>query len=131
MKKELEEELYKKYPKIFSDKDVSEKESLMCFGICCEDGWYEIIETLCELLQYETDNYNAKQVVAFQVKEKFGTLRFYVDSFDEKQGAYINFAESMSSKICERCGTIKDVKLRGGGWLQTLCDSCHNTQKKP
>lgn len=61
--------------------------------------------------------------VAVQVKEKFGTLRFYVRGVHSRSEAirnYIEFAEYFSSRICEVCGA--PGKLRGGGWVQTLCD---------
>ena len=60
------------------------------------------------------------QVVAVQVKEKFGSLRFYYDGGDEYIRALVNFAESMSGRICEKCGS--PGKTRGGGWVRTLCD---------
>jgi hypothetical protein len=57
-----------------------------------------------------------------QVKEKFGTLRFYVnESVSTEMSAYIQFAESMSGKTCEICGSPGTV--RNGGWLKTLCDN--------
>lgn len=74
-------------------------------------------------------------MVVDQVKEKFGGLRFYYhfesnpDAVDvdqeytkeickEIQGA-VDFAESLSFKICEECGN--PGKVRGGGWVRTLC----------
>lgn len=66
--------------------------------------------------------------VAVQVKEKFGTLRFYVNKADEQARAYIEFAEAMSARTCEVCGA--PGKVRGGGWLQSLCDA-HLTSSSP
>jgi hypothetical protein len=60
------------------------------------------------------------QVIAVQVKEKFGTLRFYVDGGNEVTHAMINMAESMSARTCEKCGA--PGKLRGKTWLYTACD---------
>ncbi len=61
------------------------------------------------------------QVVAVQVKEKFGTLRFYYEGGDEYVSGIVAMAESMSGRICEECGA--EGKQRGGGWIQTLCDT--------
>lgn len=61
------------------------------------------------------------QVVAVQVKEKFGTLRFYYEGGDEYVSGIVAMAESMSGRICEECGA--EGKQRGGGWIQTLCDA--------
>lgn len=55
-----------------------------------------------------------------QVKEKFGTLRFYVIGATDAQYNYISFAEAMSGRICETCG--KPGKRLGGGWLYTACE---------
>lgn len=68
------------------------------------------------------------QVVADQVKEKFGTLRFYYHGGDSKVDGMVRMAESMSAVSCETCGS--PGKLRSGGWLQTLCDE-HAGDREP
>ncbi len=130
MKTELEKKLSDKYPKIFADTSKPATESLMCFGCCCGNGWYELIEALCHVLQSMTDEdpKESPQVVAFQIKEKFGTLRFYCNAVSDKQNAIINFAQHMSSHCCEICG-MSGAKLRQGGWVRTLCDSCEEKRK--
>jgi hypothetical protein len=55
-----------------------------------------------------------------QVKEKYGTLRFYTSGGDDAVERYVEFAEYFSSRLCEDCGAPGN--LRGGGWLRTLCD---------
>jgi hypothetical protein len=55
-----------------------------------------------------------------QVKEKMGTLRFYINAGTDKHYNYINFAESMSAVTCETCGA--PGKIRGRGWYYTACD---------
>lgn len=55
-------------------------ETCMSFGIECPKGWYYILEQLCTELEYSNMDSVAKlgvAIVAEQVKEKFGTLRFY------------------------------------------------------
>jgi len=59
------------------------------------------------------------QVVAIQVKEKFGTLRFYYNGGDDVIGGMVQMAESMSGVTCEECGNTG--KRYGGGWITTLC----------
>lgn len=56
-----------------------------------------------------------------QVKEKFGTLRFYCPGNDAIF-QYTRWAEYLSSITCELCG--KYGKLRDGGWITTRCDEC-------
>ncbi|MCX7593177.1 MAG: hypothetical protein N2235_05355 [Fischerella sp.] len=58
--------------------------------------------------------------VAVQVKEKYGTLRFYVDRSDHAADDLIHFAELMSEVTCEECGN--PGRLREGSWIRTLCD---------
>ncbi|HMI53388.1 MAG TPA: hypothetical protein VK525_17880 [Candidatus Saccharimonadales bacterium] len=58
-----------------------------------------------------------------QVKEKFGTLRFYCDSSDAIN-RYIRFAERLSAVTCEDCG--EPGKPNDSGWIRTQCDPCRD-----
>jgi len=84
MRKELDEKLCAKYPKIFANRNGDKRKTLMCWGFSCGDGWYWLLDRLCSNLQWDTDKNNRDekypQIVAMQVKEKFGGLRFYVES---------------------------------------------------
>ena len=133
MNEKLQNDLVKAYPKIFK----------VGFEIECNDGWYDIIDSLCFKIQYHCNVVNTRyipttdkyefivegdpeyvQVVAAQVKEKMGTLRFYVDGADSTTEGMIQMAEAMSSRICELCGSPAKTS-RGSGWLHTTCDSCN------
>lgn len=119
MKKELDEALCKKYPTMFKDRHGDMRETAMCWGFDCDDGWYELIDKLCEKLVFLDPN-----VYATQVKEKYGTLRFYFNSNAEKIIWEImhdceRVAEHNSAYTCEICG--KYGETRGVGWLKTLC----------
>lgn len=92
----------------------------------CSDGWYQLIYDLCtELEQWYIDNgQDQSKINVWQIKEKFGELRFYADTYKD---AYkiIDRYENKSTTICERCG--RDGKLRTDmRWIQTLCDECVN-----
>jgi hypothetical protein len=185
MKKELDEQLTKQYPKIFRDRYAPMTQTAMCWGFDCGDGWYNIIHHLCANIQNHINNtrsnrlnvlmYNralkrailgntsslvkyyykgekndmvewatsraiqdveawkkgstklrappevCRQVVATQVKEKYGTLRFYAMGGDEYIDGMIRMAESMSSVTCETCGNAG--RVRTGSWVRTLCDT--------
>lgn len=72
MKPELEQKLVKKYPKLYRDYGGNMMVTCMCWGFSCGDGWYNIINNLSKsLCEFNVD------VIADQVKEKFGGLRFY------------------------------------------------------
>ena len=59
------------------------------------------------------------QVTLDQVKEKFGTLRFYYTGGDDYISGLVSMAESMSGVTCEECG--KPGTSTRGGWIKTAC----------
>jgi predicted nucleic acid-binding Zn ribbon protein len=124
MTKELQDKLYKKYPKIFAQKDLPVSQTAMCWGMEFGDGWYWLIDNLCSYLQFQTDENNKPQIEASQVKEKFGGLRFYIDMGYEEAFNIISFVQSLSFSVCEECGTTKDVTQNKQGWIRSLCPKC-------
>lgn len=66
------------------------------------------------------------QVEAVQVKEKYGTLRFYVNQSNDTISNWISFAETMSSVTCEECGG--PGRSTGKSWIKTLCTPCEKIQ---
>ena len=125
MRKELDEALCAKYPDIFCDRNGDLRTTAMCWGFECGDGWYNIIDAICAMIQnreYNNRRNGVKMppVVATQVKEKYGTLRFYYDGGDDYIDGVVAMAEYMSEVTCETCGA--PGKLRDGGWMRTLCD---------
>lgn len=117
MRKELDGALCAKYPKIFADRYGDMRETAMCWGFP-GDGWYDILDRLCARLQADSDK-TGYQVVATQVKEKFGTLRFYVVTASDEQFDAIDEAEAESCVTCEVCGKLG--KIRKEGWYKVLC----------
>lgn len=133
MREELDRQLCEKYPKIFVNRRGLPTETLMCFGFEHGDGWYDILDSLCGQIQNHLDWVNkkeetVKQVVAVQVKEKFGGLRFYYEGGDSTVDGMVRMAESWAARTCEVCGN-RGI-LRGGGWLRTLCDE-HSNGREP
>lgn len=140
MNKENTEKLYKKYPEFFKYKDDM-KQSLMCFGFACNDGWFKLIDKLCHdikkwfITEYDGQDYNGKiyrHVIPSyfyiqQVKEKYGSLRFYISPAPEKVHDMIRVAELKSYYICEECGKEgKEFYRDKLPWIRTLCDECLN-----
>ena len=127
MKKELQEKLYQKFPKLFREKDKTVRESCMVWGICCGDGWYNIIDALCtELTEYCKET--GLDVVATQVKEKLSGLSFYVGGVDGQAQKIVSKHASMSYKTCEHCGNEGDRKS-DRRWIYTMCDTCWDKWK--
>lgn len=87
------------------------------------EGWYPIIKDLInELIALGWD----KRIT--QVKEKFGGLRFYIETYSEGYHEVISKYEKLSYKTCEKCGndgTNRKIK----NWLCTLCDD-HAKEKE-
>ena len=125
MKKELEQQLYEKYPKKFADKDKNMQESCMCWGIECPDSWYWLLSQFCGSIQSFIDSNKKPQVVATQVKEKYGGLRFYYNGGDDYVAGMIWFAEDLSYSICADCGSTEEVTPTKG-WIRYLCKECIN-----
>lgn len=131
MKEELDKLLCEKYPKMFVNRNKSMQETAMCWGFECGSGWFNLIDTLCGSIQNYIDNNSRpgreiSQVTVDQVKEKYGTLRFYTTGGDKLTDGMIWFAENMSARTCEICGM--PGKMRGNGWYYAACDE--HTQKE-
>jgi len=69
------------------------------------------------------------QVVADQVKEKFGTLRFYYHGGDDYIRGMTSLAESLSGSMCEGCGIPSKVENRDG-WYSNLCAVCRDLREQ-
>ena len=127
MSPELTKQLYDKFPELFKEKDLPPDKSNMRFGFECSDGWYNIIFTLCSLIQIHQKSQKAdyKPVVVQQVKEKFGTLRFYYYGGDDTVFGMVAYAEAISGMTCEVCGD-NGTTYRKRSWVKTVC-SKHTT----
>jgi hypothetical protein len=67
------------------------------------------------------------QVTLDQVKEKFGTLRFYYSGGDEYISGMVTMAEAMSGVTCEECSA--PAETHGGGWVRTICAPCEEQRE--
>lgn len=166
MSPEKDNELIKKYPKLFK----------YATYIGTNDGWYNLIDQLCFQIQSKIDHsrsdaakammFNRRlrraiqtnsiepitrgetwnwliadatealanksfktvpepipQVVISQVKEKFGTLRFYYTGGDDQIFGMVALAEGLSSVICESCAAQATTQSVGG-YVTTRCPKC-------
>ena len=134
MRQDLDKLLCEKYPKMMVNRNKNMQETCMCWGFECGDGWFNILNQLMSNIQHHIDwnNQNFEkgykqykqvtQVTLDQVKEKFGTLRFYYTGGDDEISGMVRMAESMSGVTCEECGNPGES--RGGGWVHTYCTPC-------
>ena len=90
----------------------------------CPDGWRKLVEKLVtDLFAGGWDG------ELHQVKEKFGSLRFYTGGMSQACMDIVDSAEAESYTVCQDCGD--PGVLRSGGWIRTLCDPCADRRKQP
>lgn len=124
MKPELEEKLFNDFPLLFNPKaDI--RDSLMAFGFECGDGWYQLIRELSEklypLIQKYTVSEDDFHPTVLQVKEKYGTLRFYLSFGTQEMEELIDEYEEKSGNTCEVCGKPGSIDYKVF-WLEAKCD---------
>jgi hypothetical protein len=106
MRKELEERLARRWPSWF-DLDANPMASAMARGFEHGDGWFGILWRLCcdlEPLVAELEREIGERFQVLQVKEKFGTLRFYVSRHSDAIDGRIEQAALEALRTCEVCG---------------------------
>lgn len=135
MKPELQSELFGRYPILFRKPDNRLHDDTAPIderGIECGDGWFAIVERLCDACEKEIETLVLQGMTkeswprVAQIKEKLGTLRFYVHGpLSDDLREQINREHSddgKSARTCERCGAPR--KARDGSLLNTWCDRC-------
>lgn len=110
MDEELQKKLQERFPVLY--RELGKPGTRMEWGIACGDGWFDLIWRLSEDLEKLDPN-----LVATNVKEKSGLLRFYVaESFVDGNPAWLknervwerlHEAWDESDTICEVCGASK------------------------
>jgi hypothetical protein len=152
MDQQLQNQLFEKYPDLFSNKDKDIMSSCMRWGCDCGNGWYDIISSVCWMIKQHEDNkrwqikwkekknqeikdsmgisIEGEEPEYFpakfdQVKEKYGGLRMYFSGGDDYVDGLVSMAEAMSYKICEICGNKGECNK--SGWFTTLCEGCRKS----
>lgn len=96
---------------------------------CVGKGWLPILLKLTDQLFYLGWDGGL-----CQVKEKFGTLRFYWrNNITDPMKTSIAWdlvahAEHLTSYTCEDCGEYG--RSRDGGWIKTQCDKCYKESER-
>jgi len=93
-----------------------------CFPV--SEGWRDLITTLVnDIISID------KEVIITQIKEKHGSLRFYIYGGNDEVYKLIDQAEEDSYNICELCGSTEDV-IQYGGWIKTHCKKCREKNER-
>lgn len=129
MNKKNTKKLWEAFPYLYRDKNASIQTSLIPFGFECGDGWFQLLWDLSEKLEPYAAATKDSEIyfAASQVKEKYGTLRFYTNYWSEDVGKLIDEAESKSAITCEDCGQPGQLMSHDGnpyGWYRTQCINC-------
>lgn len=103
-------------------------------------GWEEIVTTLLRLISSFANNVDGGRITVLQVKEKFGSLRFYSTAHADNEedvlrlqyrvNGAVTLAELLSSSICYVCGQRKipltaDRPTERRALSMSRCDNCH------
>lgn len=130
MKEEWQLKLVERHPMILKNFGGDPRMTCMAFGVETDSGWYNLLDECMQKLQYFCDlcskDGREVQVVADQIKEKFGTLSFYVSVYGANDvenkivDDIISEAERKSSSTCEITGKDGAICAKGG-WYKTLC----------
>lgn len=144
MNLELQAKLFQRHPMILrkapvvtDPSDESRDSPIDYWGVECGDGWFDLLDGLLSKFDSHFDRLQVQGVPknrwprVCQIKEKFGTLRFYLKTTEELTPDLmeaIESAEKTSAKICEVCGNSGE--LRTVGYLVVLCDTCFEAPGK-
>jgi len=123
MNKDYDDILVRQYPNLYRDRCANMQQTCMCWGFDCSDGWFHIINQLSAKLEAEIMKLpedERKHCCASQVKQKFGSLRFYLTCSTDKMEKLIYKACEQSAKTCEVCGKRGALRV-DGGWYFTAC----------
>lgn len=136
----MKAELTNRYPELL-------EKAVLPFGIECNSGWFNLIDAICyvayqplldirwrmglykdepeklEQLHKQHQEEIQKLPKIAQIKEKFGTLRFYADNLNDAATGAIILAKKLSSVTCEDCGNVGEQRSVRG-WISTSCRDC-------
>ena len=66
MDKELQQQLFEKFPKLFKERNLPMSQTCMCWGLEVGDGWHDIIQNMCHCIQSHIDNARENRVYAIK-----------------------------------------------------------------
>ena len=129
--------LIKLYPyflprNVWTDKVVNGYDYTWTEYDCIPEGWkvgfgkflLEDLKSACEKTNY------ADKLRFFQIKEKFGSLRLYINGAPQEVYDVISKYEFISEHVCINCGSPEAIIVDNYGWYLPLCKHCWNKNIK-
>lgn len=119
--------LCENFPNLYSKRTLIEGRWYFPFEMS-DDGWFQIIYNLSEKLEnIIVSNIWENKPTISQIKEKFGSLRWYMDYSNEEIEGLISDAEGASCHTCIWCGEVGEFRKRS--WVLVLCNGCWEKDK--
>ena len=127
---------------LYKEKDLPIQKTCMCWGFQCPDTWFQVLKELSKKIEYiNLQNFGKLEIIAKQVKQKYGQLRFYYqinckqdDISDEEYNKIKNEVELLIKRaeiqiynICVVCGG-KATKT-SKGYILRYCQKCIENMK--
>lgn len=88
------------------------------------EGWLPLVESFLESVAFDIEHNKMPPVKVTCIKEKFGRLNIYFNGGDGIAHAYARLAGELSGKMCESCGTSRNLGLYTD-WIKLSCKECH------
>ena len=99
---DLEQQLYNFGPILYQEKDLSMNQTCMCWGFECPDEWFSLLKDLTIKIEEINNKYKGQyEYIAHQVKEKFGSLRFYGEIKILIENCFRFFSVLVGNKGCK------------------------------
>lgn len=119
----FENKLKISFPNIYRILGEKSLYPISMFGVECGKGWESLIYELSaklESLIMKLPKEERESSYVVQIKEKYGSLRFYMSCETDEMFNLITQAEEESENTCEICGA--PGKINGAGWLSCRCE---------
>lgn len=123
MDTELQQKLQQHFPVLY--RDLGRPDTSMAWGITCPNSWFDLLWRLSVDLEKLNPN-----LVASQVKEKFGTLRFYLRQSDYGDKTLDPAKLIMDERIWNKIREAEAESTMIASYTSIFCPSYKNVSTK-
>lgn len=110
MNPERTQQLFDRFDHLYRGRHLPVTENLMSYGFACGNGWFSLLWELSEQIElYCQQHPEAAGLIAVQVKQKFGELRFYTRPKIPAVELLIEAARLRSLHTCELTGELGEL----------------------